>query len=710
MKKLLSIVAIFVFGLSLNAQLDRSTPPSAKPNPEIKFDIPDPLVFGNGLKVILVENHKLPVVSFQLFIDHPTIAEGNKVGLNAMFGEMMSTGTTTLSKDNLDGKIDFMGADLFTNSRGLFASSLKKHTPELLALIKDIILNPSFPQEEFDRIKEQTISSLAVSKNDPNTMAANVGGVVNYGSEHPYGEVMTEETLENITLDDIRAHYKKFFIPNNAYLVIVGDFTTDDAKSWVEEYFMDWKKGDEIKSSTYRTPQASGNNVYFIDKPGAVQSVIKITHNVDIKPGSEDVLKLMVFNKILGGGGFAARLMANLREDKAYTYGCYSSFSPDKMIGEFSAGGAFRNEVTDSAIVQILFEISNIVENGVTPKELDLAKKSMTGSFARSLENSQTIARFALNTARYDLPKDYYSNYLKRLEAITVQDIKEIAVKYLHPKNLNIIVAGNSEIIDKLAVFDTDGGISLKDQYGQDAMMLKTAPEGVTAESIVQNYLFKTYMVDNQTDLDAKLSKIGFIQVVSTSYIEEMDATLTMTVYKGRPNKFAMIMKVSSPGQNMIMQKDWFNGEEGATFAMGAGKTKYEGEELEDKKKPNFPSSRFFYFTDNSINVELMGIDEIDAKEYYKLKISEEGETDFSFEYYSLETGMLEMEESFSTDEEGNANSVMITYSDFKDYGKGIIMPHTSSMNTGQQIIKFEIASVKVKKKAKSKAFEGEFK
>jgi zinc protease len=709
MKKIVSIIALIGLTLSGFAQVDRSTAPKPQPNPVIKIAIPDAITIDNGLKVIVVENHKLPKVSFQLFIDYPTTAEQDKAGLGQIFSELLACGTTTMTKDVFDQKIDYIGASISTNPRGFFASSLKKHTPQLLALLSDMILNPAFPQEDFERLKSQTLDNLASLSTDANAMSSIVSGVVNYGTEHPYGEVSTEETINAITVDDIKAHYAKFFIPNYAYLVIVGDVTQAEAKGYVDQYFAKWQKGAEIKKPVYTLPNPIGSNVYFVDKPGAVQSVINVTHTVNLQPGHPDEIVLSVLNGILGGGSFSARLMANLREDKAYTYGCYSSISSDPMIGSFSAGGSFRNEVTDSALTQILFEIDKISKNMVTDEELTLVKSSMTGAFARALERPETVARFALNTIRYNLPKDYYSNYLMNLEKVTKEDLLRVAKQYLKPATMNIVVVGNQEIAEKLKVFDASNAIHYKDYYGRDKAQLKSVASGVTLQTVVDTYLYKTFMVTDKAAYDAKMTKIQFIQTTHKGEIAGMDGSLFMTAYRGAPNKSASITKVVSPEMTAVVSKEYFDGTAGGSFAMGQGTKKLEGDDLAKKMKPSFPYSQAYYLTDETLVVELMGIDVIDGKEYYKVKVASKGETDFGYEFYSVETGLLEREEMYTTDENGEATSMIMTYSDFKDTGSGMYVPYIMEMNAGGQIIKFTLTEMIVKKKAKSAAFTGSF-
>jgi len=702
-KKYILTLALIGFTLLSFTQVDRTKAPAAQPNPAIKIEIPEALSFANGLQVIMVENHKLPKVSFQLYIDYPATLDGNKAGVSSIFGEMLASGTVDTPKDQFDEKMDFIGADFYPNARGFYASSLKKHTKELLGLVSQVLTQPAFTQEDFDRIIAQNQSSLASLPSEANSISSNVSSVVKYGNNHPYGEVMTEETLANITLEDIRAYYKQNFIPNHAYLVIVGDISKDDVKGYVETYFQTWQIGTTLEKKDYLVPQSKGNNVYFVDKPGAVQSVINITHTVKLTPGHPDEIKLSVLNQILGGGSFSARLMSNLREDKAYTYGCYSSLSSDQLIGSFSAGGSFRNEVTDSAIVQILAEIKRIAENPVTAKELDLIKKSMTGSFARSLENPQTIARFALNTIRYNLPSNYYSTYLQRLEQITIEELLLVGAQYLQPENLNIIVVGNEEIADKLAKFDKDGRVDFKNYYGEDIQQMKKVEEGVTARSIVDTYLMKMMQVESITSLKTKLNAVQQIETVSVGEISGMK----LYVYEanGTPNKTATLLYIKSVQGNMVVQTENFDGEQGQTVSEGQA-TPYEGNELAAKKMTNYPIAQLVYFENDSIQLTLMGITDLKGVPHYKMKVVDG--TDLKFEYYNVETGMLSVIETYVTvgEVESSAITTIVDY----EVQSGLLLPKHIVINNDGQLINLELVQVMTSSKAKSKSFGGKFK
>ncbi|MDA7803745.1 insulinase family protein [Crocinitomix sp.] len=707
MKRLILIITVVSLNLVAFAQVDRTIVPTPQPNPKIEINIPESMKFDNGLEVIMVENHKLPVVSFQLYIDYATPLEGEKTGLRSIFGEMLESGTVNTSKDKFDEAIDYMGASFYPNSRGFYATSLKKHSTKLLALLNEVLTQPAFTQEDFDRVIEQNLSNLAAIPSDANSMLSNVSDVVNYGFNHPYGEVMTETTLKNITLQDVKDFYKKYFTPNKAYLVVVGDVSKEDVKGYVEDYFSSWKKGMDLEKPDFINPTTTGKNVYFVEKPGAVQSVISLTHTVDLTPGHEDEIKLRVLNQILGGGSFSARLMSNLREDKAYTYGCYSSISSDQLIGSFSAGGSFRNEVTDSAIVQILAEIKRIGTEPVSNSELDLVKKSMTGSFARSLENPQTIARFALNTIRYNLPSNYYANYLQQLERVSMNDLLMVADKYISAENINIMVVGNEAIASKLEVFDDNGAMEFRDYYGEKVERLKEAGSGVTVESIINNFAMKKMMASNADELAAKTKSVQQIESIAKARLDAAMADIYTYEAQGFPNKTANLTFIKSVQGTGVMGKEWFNGEAGESSESGAP-IAYEGKELEQKKNLHYPLSQMSYLNSPTIDVELLGIKTIDAVEYFKLKINNEVKEEISFEYYSVETGLLSRIERYVTDEMGEEQMIIITFSNYVEM-EGILVPKNFVLNTQGQLIKFETIWVATGKKAKSKAFSGDF-
>ncbi len=301
MKKLSLIILTIAFAASANAQnvasvatssvpsnkngFDRSVRPKPGPAPEIKLGKTESFVLPNGLKVFVVENHKLPMVSASIQFDVYPEMEGDMAGYSTFLSELLTAGTKTRSKDELNKEIDFIGARLSASARGMFGRSLKKHQNKLLELMSDIAMNANFQQEEVDKIKKRTLSGLQASKNEPDDMLNNVTAVLNFGSNHPYGEVPQEATVENVTLAKCNEYYGTYYRPNVAYMAVVGDVTVKEIKPLIEKYFGAWEKKD-VPVTKYPNPVApTSTQVALVPRGEAVQSVINVTYPIDLMPG-----------------------------------------------------------------------------------------------------------------------------------------------------------------------------------------------------------------------------------------------------------------------------------------------------------------------------------------------------------------------------------------------------------------------------------------
>src|SRR5687767_10625212 len=533
----------------------RSMPPKAGPARAVEIGKSHQFTLANGLKVIVVENHKLPQISYKLTIDRDPVLEKEKAGLLGIAGSLLATGTTTKTKAEIDEAVDYIGANLSTSASGGFASSLTKHTDKILALFSEVILKPSFSEAEFDKIKNQTLSNLQSNKDDPGAISANVSSALTYGTDHPYGEITNEITVANITLDDAKNFYKNYFKPGSAYLVIVGDITPDVAKAKAEKYFGNWS-GGKAPVHPYAFPKVVDKTaVAFVDKAGAVQSVINVTYPVMMKPGNPDEIAARVMNTILGSG-FSGRLFKNLREDKAYTYGAFSSMESDKLVGSFSANASVRNEVTDSAIHQFLYELNRLKNEPVTQTELELAKAYIAGQFARSLESPQTVANFALNTLMYGLPADYYETYLQKLQAVTVADVTRVAKKYITPDNARIVVVGNKdEVMPKLSVFDKeDGKVQLYDIYANPRKDESAMPVDITAAELVNKYV-------EAIGGAVKLNAVKSMDQTYSMDLQGMSITARVVQDNGK-----FYMSMTAPG--MALMKQIYDGGKGVSEQM----------------------------------------------------------------------------------------------------------------------------------------------
>lgn len=625
MKKLFTL-AMLVLCTAAFAQVDRSKLPEPAEAREIEIGDYDKFTLKNGLTVIVVENDKLPTLSWTLSFDNGTITEGKKAGYTSIFGQVMRAGTTSKSKEVLNEEIDFMGASVNVGSSSISAFSLSKYKEDILSIFTDILYNPAFPQDEFDRAIEQTLTGLKQSKDNPDAIMANVRGVVNYGKKHVFGEIVTEETIGNIELQDLKNHYIHYFKPNIAYLVVVGDIKTKEAKKLVEQHFGNWESGEVLIEDFKQPEPVEKTTVSFVDRPASVQSVINITYPIDNKPGSDDVTKLSLLNTILGGGGLSTRLNMNLREDKGYTYGAYSSMGSSRYSATFNANASVRNEVTDSAMVQFMYELNKISTELVSEEEFELAKNTAKGSFARSLESRGTVASFALNTEINDLPEDYYANYLKRVDAITREDLLEVAKKYVRPDKANIIVVGKAdEVADKLKQF---GEITYYDAEGNviDVEAAKAAVASVDAQTIINKYLEAVGGVD-------KIKSIEDITTVSKATIQGQQISITQ-VQKGN------IMSKQQVGMaGMVLQEMIFNNGEAVMKAQGQSQQIPPGPQLEALKEGAviFPEQ---YYGDLEYELTVKGIQKVQGKDAYEVSVKTPAGTTAS-QFFDVESGLL---------------------------------------------------------------------
>lgn len=697
MKHLSTLLLSLAIITGVSAQkLDRSKKPAPAPAPQINIGTPATFTLPNGLKVFVVENHKLPQVAFSLSLDVDPILEGDAAGFVDATGQLLERGTKNRTKQQLDEEIDFIGASINTSSQGVSASALKKHQEKLLDIMSDIILNADFKQEELDKIIKQTKSGIAQSKDDPDAIAGNVKSVLLYGKKHPYGEVITEETVDKVTLEQCKKYYTTYFKPNVAYLAIVGDVTVAEIKPIIEKYFAKWEKAD-VPVNKYKAPVApTKTKIAFAHKEGATQSVINITYPINLKHNSPDALKAQMMNSILGGSA-TARLFMNLREKYGYTYGAYSRISADELVGNFNASAKVRNEVTDSALTQFMVELNRIEDEKVTEEELQNIKNYMSGTFAYSLQDPQTIARFAINTEKYKLPADYYATYLKQIAAVTIDDIKEMAEKYIKPSNALVLVVGDKKIAQKLNSFDATNKVSLYDIYGNDFIDIKPTPAGVTAKSVIDNYIVAKYGVAKGKALDKKLKAIKDITVKMDASIQGQ--TISVTRYQKAPNKFANNMAMGT----MVIQKQTFNGTVGKTSGMQGSKD-VTGDELDDLKL----SSILFLDTkydENGITYELVGIEPINGKDAYKMiQTKPNGETET--EWYDVASGLLVKQLSIQKNEDlGESITIVAELSDYKEVN-GIKFAHKTKQSFGPQALDMVVTAVEINTKLGDEVFE----
>ncbi len=676
MKKIIYSLFIFLLAFTANAQIDRSIRPGAGPAPKIQLGDYKLFTLANGLKVIVVENHKIPKINYQLSLDIDPILEGDQAGYISITGDLLRAGTTTKTKAQIDEAIDFIGASLNTFSSGISGSVLTKFSPELLEIMSDVLYNPSFPSEELDKLKKQNISGIQASKNDAKTIAGNINSVVTFGNKHPYGEIASEKNFESITLDKCKEYYKTYFRPNAAYLIIVGDITLKEAQAQANKYFGKWEKGS-VPAHKYNFPELNKSpRVVIGNRDGAVQSVIMFSNPVDFKPGNPDAIKASVMNSILGGGSLSSYINSNLREKHAYTYGGYSSLSTDKLVGSFNASAEVKGAATDSAMTQLLAEIKRIITEPATKEMLEQVKSSMNGSFARSLENPSTIAQFALNIEKYKLPKDYYATYLEKLSKVSATDVQEMARKYLNPETANIIAVGNADQLQKtMAKFAKDGKVEQRDFYGNPVKATE-APANLTGTDVIAKYVEAIGGKEKLAKMTDVTLKMGMsMQGMNIEIINKQKA----------PNKLSVETLM---GANLL-SKQVCDGTK-AMVKSQMGNQEVTGPELQDMLVQATLNIEL-YLDKLGIKAELKGSEDVDGQTAWKVQMTMPSGKN-TVDFYDQKTGLKVK----SVAQQGPA-STTILYSDYRAV-EGLLFPFKIKQSMGPQSFDIAVSAVEVNK------------
>ena len=677
--KFYTILAFLFVTVSITAQIDRSQQPKPGPAPKISLEKPTEYELKNGLKILIVENHKLPRVSYNLTIDRDPIIEGDKAGVTSLLGSMLGNGTTNISKDDFNEEVDFLGARLNFGFSGGFASSLTKYSDRILQLLADAAMNPLLTSEEFDKEKDKLLEGLKSQAKSVDAVAGRVGGALAYGTEHPYGEFVTEETVNSVSFDDIQSYFTKYFGPNDAYLVVIGDVNTKEVYKRIKKYFGKWKKASDISSFV---PEANQNvealEINFVDMPNAVQSNISITSNVKLKMSDPDYHAVLIANKIFGGG-FNSYLNMNLREANGWTYGARSSVGTDKYISRFSAGAAVRNAVTDSAIVETIKEIKRFQSEPVEASALANAKAKYVGDFVLALERPSTIAQYAISTKINELPEDFYATYLEKINAVSIEDVQRVANKYFTADNARFIVVGKgSEVVANLEKLGIP--INYFDKYANPVdkpEFSKPIPEGVTASSVMASYI-------EAIGGNAAVESVQTMLFNAEVTIEGAPFKPTAVIKSMAPNKSSMEMSIAGMGTIM---KQKFDGTTGYAEQQGMKQPMSEEDVAEQaSQKGLFPEAHY-----TADEIELMSLSDLDGSDVYKIKVKGVSE---SFRYYDANSGLLLREEA-TEEAQGQSVTTITVHSDYRAVD-GVMIPFGRKITAGPQVFGFNASEVVV--------------
>lgn len=649
--------------------------PKPGPAPAINIKKPETFTLPNGLKVMVVENHKLPRVSFNLSIDNAPYAEGNKKGVDDLTSSLIGNGSTTISKDAFNEEIDFLGAELNFYSSGASANCLSKYSGRILELLADGALNPNFSKEEFDKEKDKLIEGLKTQEKSVAAVAGRVQNVLAYGKSHPYGEFLSEATIKNVTLEDVEMNYNTNFVPENAYLVVIGDVKVKAVKKAIEKLFGSWAKATAPQLSYSDPKNVQYSQINFVDMPNAVQSEIALQNTVNLKMTDKEYFAAIVANQILGGD-FNSYLNMNLREAHGWTYGARSGISGSKYISTFRASTQVRNAVTDSAVVEFFKEIKKIRTEKVTDEVLNNVKAGYIGKFVMQIEKPQTVAGYALRIKTQGLPEDFYENYIKNINAVTADDVLAAANKYFLEDNIRVIIVGKgSEVIPGLE--KTKIPMFYFDKYGnptEKPVMKKPVPAGVTTKTVFDNYIAAI-------GGEKAVAGVKTIFASGTATIEQAPAPISFTSKKDAKGRVLISIAMEGMGE---LSKQVLNEKGGYATQQGQRKD-LTAEEVAEKKATASTFDELLLAKNPAVVLD--GIESLNGTDAYVIK---NGKSTY---YYDVITG-LKISESKTIEKGENKMTVVTSYSDYRVV-KGIKVPFEMIINQGMDL-DFKMTDVKI--------------
>ena len=663
MKKIHTVlILLFLTGI-MQAQ-DRPQPKPGNP-PVVNIKKPQTFVLANGMKVLIVENHKLPRVSFNLTLDNAPFAEGNKKGVDELTSSLIGNGTKKTTKESFNEEIDFYGANINFSSSGAYASSLSKYSGRVLELLAEGALQPNFTQAEFDKEKAKLLEGLKADEKSVPAIANRVVDVLAFGKNHPSGEYLSEQTVKNVTLADVQANYNTYFVPENAYLVIIGDIKFKETKAAVEKLFNGWKKQAAPKN-TYPNPEnVSKLQIDFVDVPNAVQSEISLVNTVNLRMSDPDFFPAAIANQILGGD-FNSYLNMNLREKHAWTYGASSSIGSGKYVTKFKASSAVRNTVTDSAVVQFIKEIKRIRTEKVSEDVLKNVKAGYIGRFVMQVEKPQAVARYALNIETEKLPADFYEKYIQTINNVTADDIYRVANKYFLLDNMRIVIAGKgSDVITGLEKLQIP--IYYFDKYGnpvEKPATKKEVPTGITAKTVFENYI-------KAIGGEKAVSAVKTLYMNGTTTVPQAPSPLTFTSKLDSKGK----MMVSLAMGPMNLMKQVVN-DKGAYIEQQGKRKNLEGNDLAEMKANAAPFEELQLIKRADLKVD--SIEPINGSDAYAIK---DGKTTY---FYDVKSG-LKTAEAKTREQDGKSNTQITNFNDYKEV-KGIKVPFNLIQNVGFEL------------------------
>jgi predicted Zn-dependent peptidase len=437
---------------------------------QVKLPQPVEAKLKNGLTVLILEDRRAPFVSLQLLIDGAgaLFEPADMAGLAQITAQMLREGTKSRTSLEIAEEVDRLGASIGAGASFgapdavLSASGLSDNFDSWFSIVADLLLQPSFPADELEKLKQRIHVQLREQRSGANFLLGERFNRVVFG-DHPAARVSASaQSLNRLTREALIRWHRERYTPQNAILGIAGDVRAKELIAKLEKQLAGWQKGVVERAWPPNPVAAKTRKVSLVHRPNSVQTTVALG-NIAIDRRSPDYMPMVVMNDIIGGGA-SARLFLNLREEKGYTYGVYSSFSALRYPGPWRAGGNMRTEVTDAALVEFFKEIRRIGEEKVSSRELEESKRSIVASFALSLEQPSRVLSFAITLKLHGLPADYWDAYPRRIMAVTAEDVQRVARRYLNPDRLQLVAVGDATKIK--SVLEKYGAVEVYDSNG----------------------------------------------------------------------------------------------------------------------------------------------------------------------------------------------------------------------------------------------------
>ena len=459
--------------IRLSAQVDRAKPPALTPPPALKLPAVQTAALANGLEIVVVEMHKVPVVDMQLVLDAGAARDPPDLpGLATFTATMLQQGAGRRGALEIADEAAFLGAQLNT-AASYDAATVSLHVPRrrlepALDLLADVVLRPTFADSEVVRQRELRRAQIVQLGDNPVAMAGIAFPAIVFGRAHPYGRPLngTEASTTALSRDRVAEFYGASYRPNAARILVVGDVTLAAARRLLAARFGAWARGPVPALPGAAAPAPAARMVYLVDKPGAAQSVIRIGH-VGVARATPDYFALQVLNTILGGA-FTSRLNQNLRETHGYTYGAFSQFTAGRLAGPFVASASVVTAKTDSSLIEFLKELRRIRDVAVPDAELAKAKAYITLGLPADFETTAAAASRFRELLVYGLPLDYFAHYAERINAVTAADVQRVARQYIDPDHFDIVIVGDKSQIEAGIKALNEGPIVYRDLWGQE--------------------------------------------------------------------------------------------------------------------------------------------------------------------------------------------------------------------------------------------------